>query len=219
MIIESKNLFAAGATTFKSKISQAIAATQAAKTADTVTISQAARAALAASGASAPSSAGSGSTNPIDTKLSEIKSKDAMSRTAEDMDYLYAHDAKLAAIRDKENHGPGGLTSSEVDYMQKTIGFVNTMANLSPAEKALYDKAVASGDSQAVAGIGQIAFIRTMGHTAGGADGTTYDPINTEITAENIEKYFSHSIVDPSGKAQALFQALIRYLQNNPTSS
>ena len=99
--------------------------------------------------------------------------------------------------------------------MQKAVGFVNTMANLSPAEKALYDKAVASGNTEAAAGISQIALVRMMGHTAGGANGTTYDPLNTEITAANIEKYFSHSIVDPTGKAQSQFQALIQYLQNN----
>lgn len=57
-----------------------------------------------------------------------------------------------------------------------------------------------------------------MGHTAGGASGTTYDPLNTAITAGNIEKYFSHSIVDPSGKAASNFQALIRFLQATPTT-
>ena len=188
-------------------------AAKTARTADTVTISQAAREAFAASAANASSSAGS---NSVDAKLAQIKSKDVMSRTAEDMDYMLAHDTKLAAIRDK---APGTLTAEELDYEQKAGGFVNTMANLSPAEKALYDKAVASGNLQAAAGISQIALIRMMGHTAGGANGTTYDPINTEITAANIEKYFSNSIVDPSGKAQSQFQALIQYLQNNPAVS
>ena len=184
---------------------------RAAKIADTITVSQAAREVLATSGASAIAS--------VDAKLTEIQSKDAISRTAEDMDFLYAHDSKLAAICDKERKSPGSLTSSEVDYQQKTIGFVNTMAYLSPAEKGLYDKAVASGNSEAAAGINQIAFIRTMGHMAGGANGTTYDPVNTSITAANIEKYFSHSIVDPSGNAQSQFQALINFLQNNSVGS
>lgn len=179
---------------------------KAAKNADTVTISQPARDALLASAVA----------DPVDARLAEIKAKDFMSRSAEDMDYLYAHDSKLAAIRDKSNQNPGSLTSSEIDYQQKTIGFVNTMAYLSPSEKDLYDKLVASGNTEAAAGLNNIALIRTMGHTAGGANGTVYDPINTEITAANIEKYFSHSIVDPSGKAQSQFQALIRYLQNNP---
>lgn len=154
----------------------------------------------------------------IDVKLSEIKSKDVMSRTASDTEYLWANDKKLAEISAK-GKSPDQLTSSELDYMQKAGGFVNTMANLSPAEKGLYDKAVASGNKDAAAGISQIAFIRTLGHTTGGSNGTTYDPINTEITASNIERYFSHSIVDPSGKAQSQFQALIQYLQKNPVNS
>lgn len=184
---------------------------KAAKNADTVTISQAARDAFLASAAA----------DPVDAKLVEIKAKDAVSRTAEETDYVLTHDLKFAAIRDKinENHGIGTLTAEELDYAQQAGGFVNTMAYLSPAEKDLYDKLVASGNTEAIAGLNNIALIRTMGHTAGGANGTTYDPINTEITAANIEKYFSHSIVDPSGKAQAQFQALIQYLQNNPQVS
>lgn len=181
-----------------------------AKTAESVTISQAARDALALSSA-----------NLVDARLTEIKSKDALSRTQEETDYVLAHDTRFAAIRDKmkENHGPDSLTAEELDYAQKAGGLVNTMANLSPAEKTLYNKMVASGNTAAAAGLSQIALIRMMGHTAGGANGTTYDPINTEITAANIEKYFSHSIIDPSGKAQSQFQALIQYLQSNPATA
>lgn len=188
-----------------------------AKTAESVTISQAARDALAASSSNRWSS----SANSVDARLAEIKSKDAMSRTAEETDYVLTHDTKFAAIRDKinENNSPNTLTAEELDYAQKASGFVNTMANLSSAEKALYDKMVASGNTAAVAGMSQIALIRMMGHMAGGANGTTYDPINTEITIANIERYFSHSIVDPSGKAQSQFQALIQYLQNNPATA
>lgn len=188
-------------------------AVKAAKTADTVSISQAARDALLAS------TAGAAATNSTEARLAEIKAKSPMARTAEDVDYLFAHDAKLAAIRDKESKSPGSLTAAEIDYQQKAGGFVNTMANLSPAEKDLYDKAVASGNKEAAAGISQIAFIRTMGHVAGGAAGTTYDPLDTAITAANVEKFFSHSIVDPSGKAGAQFQALIQYLHDNPASA
>lgn len=186
-----------------------------AKSADTVTISQAARNALAAY------SANSGASNSVDARLAAIKSKDALSRTQEETDYVLAHDTRFAAIRDKMKggNGPDTLTADDLDYVQKAGGLVNTMANLSPAEKALYDKIVASGDKAAIAGMSQIALIRMMGHTAGGANGTTYDPINTEITAANIERYFSHSIVDPSGKAQSQFQALIQYLQSNPATA
>ena len=206
-------------TSGKSTVQQTLATVQSQPTASTssATISQAARDALAAVQSSA-SSDNSGTTNSVDAKLAEIKSKDAVSRTASDTEYLWANDKKLAEIAAKDQ-SPGTLTSSELDYMQKAVGFVNTMANLSPAEKDLYDKAVASGNKDAAAGISQIAFIRTMGHMAGGANGTAYDPINTAITAANIERYFSHSIVDPSGKAQSQFQALIQFLQKNPTAS
>jgi hypothetical protein len=185
--------------------------------ASSATISQAARDAFAAIQNSA-SSANLSATNSVDAKLAEIKSKGAVSRTASDTEYLWANDKKLADISAK-GKSPDQLTSSELDYMQKAGGFVNTMANLSLAEKSLYDKAVASGNEDATAGFNMIALIRMGGHTAGGANGTTYDPINTEITAANIERYFSHSIVDPSGKTQSQFHALIQFLQNNPTAS
>lgn len=176
--------------------------------ADKVAISQAARDAFAA----AETNSG---TNATERKLDEIKARDALRRTPQDMEYLIANDKKFSAILDKENKG-GSLTASEVDYMQKTGGFVNSFALLSPAEKDLYDQAIASGNKEAAAGISIIALTRTMGHMAGGAEGTTYDPINTEITAANVEKYFRHSVKDPSGKMQAQFQALIQFLQNNP---
>ena len=187
-------------------------------TADTVSISNAARAALMASTVGITSSSDSNSANSVDAKLAEIKAKGAVNRTQQDQDYLLANDKRLAEIT-AQGKSPDKLTAEELDYVQKATGFVNTMAELSPAEKALYDKAVASGNTQAAAGLAQIALIRNGGHVAGGANGTTYDPINTAITAANIEKYFSHSIIDPSGDAGAKFQALIQFLQNNPTTA
>lgn len=175
---------------------------------DTVSISSAARAAFQTSNIGATSAARS-----VDARLAEIKSKDAMSRSAADTEYLWANDKRLAEIT-AQGKPPEQLTADELDYVQKATGLVNTFANLSSAEKALYDKAVASGNTEAAAGISQIALIRMGGHMAGGANGTTYDPIDTSITAANIEKYFRHSIVDPSGNAEAKFQALIGFLQN-----
>lgn len=183
--------------------------------ADTVRISQAAREAFASSNAS--SSSATNSDKSVEARLAAIKAKDGPSRTQEEQDYVRANDKRLAEIT-AQGKPPEKLTSDELDYLQKAAGFVNTFANLSPAEKALYDKAVASGNTEAAAGISHIALVRMMGHTAGGANGTTYDPLNTEITAANIEKYFSHSIVDPTGKAQSQFQALIRFLQDNPVA-
>lgn len=183
--------------------------------ADTVRISQAAREALASSNAS--SSSTTNSDKSVEARLAAIKAKDGLSRTQEEQDYVRANDKRLAEIT-AQGKPPEKLTADDLDYLQKAAGFVNTFANLSPAEKTLYDKAVASGNTEAAAGISQIALVRMMGHTAGGANGTTYDPLNTEITAANIEKYFSHSIVDPTGKAQSQFQALIQFLQDNPVA-
>jgi hypothetical protein len=186
---------------------------------DTISISNAAREALAASNASSSSSAATANTDKsIEARLAAIRAAGPVNRTAEDTNFLNTNDKKLAGII-AQGKSPDQLTAEDLDYMQKAVGFVNTMANLSPSEKALYDKAVASGNKDASAGISQIALIRMMGHTAGGANGTTYDPMNTEITAANIEQYFSHSIGDPTGKAQSNFQALIQYLQNNPATS
>ncbi|WP_398309174.1 hypothetical protein [Zoogloea sp.] len=172
----------------------------AAESADPVHISSAARAALAAEGDAS-----------VEAKLASIRARGPINRSEADQAYLFTHDKRLAEIA-TQGKPPEKLTADELDYMQKATGLVNTMANLSSAEKALYDKAVASGNTAAAAGISQIALVRMMGHTAGGAGGATYDPLNTAITAANVERYFSHSIVDPSGQAKAGFQALIAFL-------
>ena len=171
-----------------------------AESADPVHISSAARAALAAEGDAS-----------VEAKLASIRARGPINLSEADQAYLFAHDQRLAEIA-AQGKPPEKLTADELDYMQKATGMVNTMANLSPAEKALYDKAVASGNTAAAAGISQIALVRMMGHTAGGAGGATYDPLNTAITAANVERYFSHSIVDPTGQAKAGFQALIAFL-------
>ena len=171
-----------------------------AESADPVHISSAARAALAAEGDAS-----------VEAKLASIRARGPINRSEADQAYLFTHDKRLAEIA-AQGKPPEKLTADELDYMQKATGLVNTMANLSPAEKALYDKAVASGNTAAAAGISQIALVRMMGHTAGGAGGATYDPLNTAITAANVERYFSHSIVDPTGQAKAGFQALIAFL-------
>jgi hypothetical protein len=181
-------------------------------TADTVRISQTAREALAASS----SSIGTNSDKSVEARLAEIRAKGPVNRSQEDHDFLFANDKRLAEIT-AQGKTYDKLTAEELDYMQKATGMVNTMANLSSGEKALYDKAVASGNTEAAGGIGLIALVRMMGHTAGGDNGETYDPLNTEITAANIEKYFSHSIVDSDGTVKSKFQALIQYLQSNPT--
>ena len=212
MIVQSASALLFANTVARSPAARQTPTASPANIADTVRISQAAREALASSNAS--SSSAMNSDKSVEARLAAIKAKDGPSRTQEEQDYVRANDKRLAEIT-SQGKPPEKLTADELDYLQKAAGFVNTFANLSPAEKALYDKAVTSGNTEAAAGISQIAFVRMMGHTAGGANGTTYDPLNTEITAANIEKYFSHSIVDPTGKAQSQFQALIQFLQDN----
>lgn len=214
MIVQStSSLFSAAGIT-RSLTPRQTPITTPANVADTVSISIAAREAFAASGASSTTASVDQS---VEARLAAIKSKDGVSRTQEEQDYVRANDKRLAEIT-AQGKPPEKLTADEMDYLQKAAGFVNTFANLSPAEKALYDKAVASGNTEAAAGISQIALIRQGGNMAGGANGTTYNPLTMEITAVNIEKFFSHSIVDPSGNAQSRFDALIQFLQENPVA-
>lgn len=174
--------------------------------AEIVKISEEARAALAAY---------TNTTNEsIEARLAEIQAKSEFEKTEEDMRYTLAYDARYLEICTKENRKPGSLTASEIDYMQKTVGLVNTMAALNDAEKQLYDELVASGDTAAASGLAQIAAIRYGGHVAAGEGNTTYDPNSISITAENILKYFRHSVLDTSGKADADFLALVEYLEN-----
>jgi len=176
-----------------------------ANTADTIHISQAAREALATSS----SSVAANTDRSVEARLAQIRANGPVNRSHEDNDFLFANDKKLAEISAKSYNT---RTADDIDYLQKATGLVNTFAHLSSAEKALYDKAVSSGNTEAAAGIAQIALIRKMD---GGANGMTYNSRTTEITAANIEKYFRHGIVDPSGNAESKFQALIQFLQNN----
>jgi hypothetical protein len=216
MIVQSTSAIFSAADVARSLSPRQNPTTSPGTNADTVSISKAAWEALAAAQASSSSSLVTANTDhSVEARLAEIRARGPVNRSQEDSDFLLANDKRLAEIT-AQGKPPEQLTAEDLDYMQKATGFVNTMANLSPAEKALYDKAVASGNTDAAEGLNLIALIRTGGDTAGGANGTTYNPFNTEITAANIEKYFSHSIVDPSGNAASKFQALIQFLQNNP---
>lgn len=181
-----------------------------ANTADTITISRAAREAFAA----ASSSATGNTDSAVEARLAEIRARGAVNRSQEDHEFLFANDKKLAEISAKSYDT---RTADEIDYMQRAAGFVNTFAHLSSSEKALYDHAVSSGNTEAAAGISQIALIRQGGDMAGGANGTTYNPRTTEISAANIAKYFRHSIIDPTGNAESKFQALLQFLESNPS--
>ena len=215
MIVQSTSAVLFANTAARSPAARQTPTASPANIADTVRISQAAREALASSNAS--SSSATNNDKSVEARLAEIRARGPVNRSQEDQDFLFANDKRLAEIT-AQGKPPEKLTADELDYLQKATGLVNTFAHLSSAEKALYDKAVASGNTEAAAGISMIALIRQGGETAGGANGTTYNSRTTEITAANIEKYFSHSIVDPSGKAQSQFQALIQFLQDNPVA-
>lgn len=147
----------------------------------------------------------------IQARLAQIQSKDALSRTEEEMTFLLTHDLKLAEITAK---GFEHLTAEEVEYEQKARGLVNTMSQLSASERALLNELKGPEHRGAREGLVQISFLRmASGHMGGGENGTTYDPRSTPITAENILKFLRHSIIDASGLAERQFFALAEYLQ------
>lgn len=94
-----------------------------AKTGDVVTISQAARDALAASEADAASL--------MAARLAEIKAKDPLQRSVEEVAYMQTHDPKLAAILAQERAELGALTAQRMAFNQKTVGFFNSFASAS----------------------------------------------------------------------------------------
>lgn len=182
-----------------------IAAATPATLADQVSISSAARALLA-------------SDAEVEARLSQIKSKPAVERSAADTEYLLANDQRLAEIRAKD---PQTLSADEIDYQQKAGGFVNTMANLSPAEKALYDEMVAAGNYDAVAGMNLIALSRQGmgGQQVTLPDGSSFDPTTTEISPDNIRKLFTAMFVDSDGSSAKRLAALAGYLEKRPASA
>lgn len=182
-----------------------IAAATPATLADKVSISSAARALLA-------SDAG------VEARLEQIKSKPAVERSAADTEYLLANDKRLAEIRAKD---PQTLTADEVDYQQKAGGFVNTMANLSSAEKVLYDEMVAAGNYAAVEGMNLIALARQGmgGQQVTLPDGSSFDPTTTEISPENIRKLFTAMFVDSDGASAKRLAALAGYLEQRSASA
>ncbi len=182
-----------------------IAAATPATPAEKVSISSAARALLA-------------SDAEVEARLSQIKNKPAVERSAADTEYLLANDKRLAEIRAKD---PQTLTAYEVDYTQKAGGFVNTMANLSTAEKALYDELVAAGNYAAVEGMNLIALARQGmgGQQVTLPDGSSFDPTTTEISPENIRKLFTAMFVDSDGSSAKRLAALAGYLEQRPASA
>lgn len=150
----------------------------------------------------------------VQTKLDAIKAKPVVERTSDDTDFLLKNDSRLAQIAAK---GEKAQTAEDLDYMQKAGGFVNTMANLSPNEKKLYDKLVSQGNTDAVNGMNLIALSRMGSEKVTLPNGQTFDPRNTEITPQNIRNLFSKMFVSTDGQNARSFDALASFLDANPT--
>jgi hypothetical protein len=148
-------------------------------------------------------------TQEVDARLAEIKAKPALERSSEETDYVNHYDTRKAELSQKDAKT---WSADDVDYMQKAGGFVNTMSQLSPGEKKLYDEMVAKGDTQAAEGMAQVAMSRMGGGEVTLKDGRTFDPRETEITPKNVRERFTQTIVDPSGRTGRAFEALASYL-------
>lgn len=150
----------------------------------------------------------------VQAKLDAIKAKPAVERSSGDTDFLLKNDSRLAQIAAK---GEKAQTAEDLDYMQKAGGFVNTMANLSPNEKKLYDKLVSQGNTDAANGMSLIALSRMGSEKVTLPNGQTFDPRNTEITPQNIRNLFSKMFVSTDGQNARSFDALASFLDANAT--
>lgn len=220
MIIQGLNNFA---TTYGSGVkSLAPRQTSPASTAnyaDKVSISDAAKALLSNSQTTGTEDSAS------QARLAEIKSRPGVERTDADYEYLSKYDKRFIELQDKIKasglDGFDSLTADEVDYMQKAGGFVNTMSYLSSGEKALYDDMLAKGNREAAHGLLLVGMSRIGmgGQQVTLPNGKSFDPLTTEVTADNIRNLFKFMFVDPSGSTDRQFEALAFYLEQREASS
>jgi hypothetical protein len=152
----------------------------------------------------------------IQKRLDAIKAKPAVERTPEESDFVVKNDSRMAQIAAKNQNT---LTADDVDYMQKAGGFVNTMSNLSPSEKNLYDELAAQGNTEAVRGMNLIALSRMGSGDVTLPNGKTFDPRKTEITSETIRTLFSKMFVSSDGQDARNFEALASYLDGKKQST
>lgn len=152
----------------------------------------------------------------VQAQLDAIKAKPAVERTRDDTDFLLKNDSRLAQITAT---GQKAQTADDIDYMQKAGGFVNTMANLSPSEKKLYDQMVADENTDAASGMNLIALSRMGSGNVTLPNGQTFDPRKTEITPQNIRNLFSQMFVSTDDKNARSFDALASYLDGRATAS
>ncbi len=154
----------------------------------------------------------------IQRQLDAIKAKPALERTDEDVAFLHKNDKRLAAIAAKDDKT---RTADELDYLQKVGGFVNTMAELTPQEKALYDELVAAGEWEAASAFNLVGMSRIGmgGQQVTLPNGKTFDPTTTEVTAGNLRNLFKLMFVDPSGQTDRQFEALARALERREATA
>jgi hypothetical protein len=152
----------------------------------------------------------------IQDRLDAIRATPATQRSAGDLEFLLQHDKKFADIASK---GSGAQTAEDIDYMQKAGGLVNTMANLSPSEKKLYDELVAKGDTEAVKGMNLLALSRMGSGDVTLDNGKTFNPSQTEITPESIRNLFSRMFVSSDNDSDRAFNALASALEGMKPSS
>lgn len=219
MIIQGlNNVFSAYGATHKPILEQQTLPAPAANYADKVSISDAAKALMASSQTSTQDAA-------AQAQIDAIKAKPGVERTQADFEYLSKNDKRFAELQEKMKasglEGFDSLTADEVDYMQKAGGFVNTMAELSPKEKALYDEMVLKGNHEAAHGLMLVAMSRIgmSGQQVTLPNGKSFDPTNTEVTADNIRNLFKYMFVDSSGNTDRQFEALASYLDKRDTSA
>lgn len=218
MIVQGfSNIATAYAVTNKLALERQTSPAPAANYADKVSISDAARVLMAASQTTMEDA-------QIQARIDAIKAKPGVERTEADVQYLSKNDKRFAELQEKMKasgeDGFDSLSADEVDYMQKAGGFVNTMAELSPKEKALYDELVANGNHEAANGLQLVAMSRIgmSGQQVILPNGKIFDPGNTEVTADNIRSLFKYMFVDPSGNTDRQFEALASYLDKRGTT-
>ena len=216
MIIQGfNNLASTYGSVFKSSVQRQTSPAPAANLAERVSISDAAKALLGNSQTSTQDAA-------VQRRIDAIKAKPGVERTQADFDYLAENDTRFAEIQEKmKTSGNDSLTSDEVDYLQKAGGFVNTMAELSPGERALYDELVSQGNSEAANGLMLVGMSRIgmSGQQVKLPNGQSFDPATTEVTAANIRNLFKFMFVDGSGSTDRQFDALASYLDKREASA
>lgn len=179
---------------------------------DSLTISDAAKVLLS----NPQSSAADDET--IQKQLDAIKVKPAVERSAEETEFISKNDKRLAEIHEKiNNNGFESLKADDMDYMQKAAGMVNTMAMLSTKEKALYDDLINKGNYDAARGLMLVGMSRIgmEGQQITLENNLSFNPIDTELTAETIRNLFKQVFVSDSKNTDSAFDALASYLEQN----